>query len=192
MCPIMLLLVCYTLRVLHLLKGQDVVVLLKLIALRGGAKPTQAELAINLCMSASEVNAALKRLRKADLLSLDVTSDALKPNIKTCEEFLLHGVQYVFPVEAGQLVRGIPTAYAAPILNKELNFDESVIPVWPHIEGSAKGYLLKPLYSSVPKSFVKYPDTKLYDLLALVDAIRGGRAREKNIAKKKLVKILNE
>ncbi len=75
-----------------MLKGQDVVLLLKLIALRGRDKATQAELAVNLCISASEVNAALKRLKRAGLLVLDISSDELRPNIKACEEFLLHGV----------------------------------------------------------------------------------------------------
>lgn len=174
-----------------LLKGQDILLLLKLIALGEDEKYTQAELAVSLCMSASEVNAGLQRLKGSRLIYLEPKMNRLTPNIKACEEFLIHGLPYVFPGFLGEVVRGIPTSYAAPILNHELVFDESTIPVWPYYEGQAKGYLLKPLYSSIPKSFIKYPDKKLYDLLALVDAIRSGRAREREIAKKRLVSLLN-
>ncbi|NCB39610.1 MAG: hypothetical protein EOM80_12680 [Erysipelotrichia bacterium] len=45
-----------------------------------------------------------------------------------------------------------------------------------------------PLYKSVPKAAMA--DPYLYELLALVDAIRGGRAREKNLAVKELQKRL--
>ena len=41
-----------------------------------------------------------------------------------------------------------------------------------------------PLYSSVPKACKA--DPKLYELLALVDAIRDGRARERKIAVKEI------
>jgi hypothetical protein len=60
--------------------------------------------------------------------------------------------------------------------------------VWPCEFGTARGQSLKPLYVSVP-SAVKN-DSKLYELLALIDAIRAGRAREKEIAISELKKHL--
>jgi hypothetical protein len=57
-------------------------------------------------------------------------------------------------------------------------------PVWPDPEGSMRGYEFSPLYSSV--SHACKVDPNLYELLALVDAIRDGRARERKIAIKEI------
>jgi hypothetical protein len=47
---------------------------------------------------------------------------------------------------------------------------------------------LEPLYKSVP--YAARADEKLYDALALVDAIRSGRARERKRAEEMLHAIL--
>jgi hypothetical protein len=47
---------------------------------------------------------------------------------------------------------------------------------------------LAPLYKSVP--YAAKRDLKLYALLALVDAVRDGRARERNLAIKEIRKFL--
>ena len=57
-------------------------------------------------------------------------------------------------------------------------------PVWPDPEGDTRGHEFSPLYKSVPKAVKK--DNALYELLAIVDAIRDGRAREGEIAIKEL------
>ena len=56
-------------------------------------------------------------------------------------------------------------------------------------EGSMRGYGFSPLYRSVPKAVAH--DNALYELLALVDAIRDGRAREREMAVKELTARLN-
>jgi hypothetical protein len=61
--------------------------------------------------------------------------------------------------------------------------DQSV-PVWPDPDGKVKGASVQPLYASVVKAATN--DSALYDLLALVDAIRLGRARDRNIAEEEL------
>jgi hypothetical protein len=58
-------------------------------------------------------------------------------------------------------------------------------PVWPWHEGNTRGVGLEPLYKSVPQAALR--DPKLYQFLALVDAIRDGRARERKIAERDLV-----
>ncbi len=55
-----------------------------------------------------------------------------------------------------------------------------MVPVWPHASGDRRGYALTPLYRSVPDAALK--DAELYELLALTDAVRDGRARERKIA----------
>lgn len=42
----------------------------------------------------------------------------------------------------------------------------------------------------MPESVTKHPDPLFYDLLTLIDAIRSGRAREKQIAIQKISEIL--
>lgn len=49
------------------------------------------------------------------------------------------------------------------------------VPVWPFEQGSRRGYGFSPLYKKVPQAALK--DHELYELLALVDALREG-ARE--------------
>jgi hypothetical protein len=50
------------------------------------------------------------------------------------------------------------------------------------------GIALEPLYKTVPEASLR--DPSLYELLALVDAIRDGRARERKIAEKELINRL--
>ncbi len=100
-------------------------------------------------------------------------------------------MKYAFPAQLGEYTRGLATSYAAPIFKKRITLGQDPIPVWPHAEGNKRGWALKPLYPSVPQSLISYPDQAFYDLLALVDAIRQGRARERNIAAKLIREKLN-
>ncbi len=99
-------------------------------------------------------------------------------------EFLLHGVPYVFAASPGEVTRGMPTAWAAPVLAAQLTQSEGMSPVWPSPAGNVQGIAVKPLYRSVIKAVQRNPE--LYDLLALVDALRMGRARERRMAEGEL------
>ena len=50
--------------------------------------------------------------------------------------------------------------------------------------GSKRGYAFLPLYKKVPQAALK--DDELYQLLALVDALRDGGARERELAEREL------
>lgn len=164
------------------LKPQDVVVLLKL-AVHPNAEWTYQRLAVELLISQSEVHAAVRRAVAAKLMSNTAASG--RPVRAALLEFLVHGVKYAFPAKRGEFTRGMPTAHAAPPLNKSIvaNPNEPP-PVWPYAEGATRGYALAPLYPTVPQAAAK--DAPLYESLALVDAIRDGRARERNLATKEL------
>lgn len=162
-----------------MLKPQDIFILLKLIAL-GSQKWSFAALAKSLFMSSSEVHAGYKRAEKSQLIN-PITK---KPNLTALEEFLIHGIRYTFPVKRGELTRGLPTASAVEPLKGLLVTNEESIPVWPYAKGNVRGFAFEPLYKSVPQAVEL--DPKLYKLLALVDAIRGGRTRERAIATKEL------
>jgi hypothetical protein len=166
-----------------ILKPQDILVALKGSLIHG--KVTLAELARTLGLSASEVHASVKRGRQAQLVRQD--DDAFRTVRDNLLEFLIHGTRYAFPPDRGGLTRGMPTAHAAPILAAEFA-KTGAPPVWPDPLGTARGEAFSPLYRSVP--FAAKTDTHLYALLALVDAIRGGSARERAVATRLLTRQL--
>jgi hypothetical protein len=86
-------------------------------------------------------------------------------------------------------VRGIPTAAAAELLKSHFVDDGEPPPVWPYPEGSVRGLSFSPLYKSAPKAALR--DSRFYELLALCDAIRSGRTRERVLAVEMLRKALN-
>jgi hypothetical protein len=165
-----------------ILKPQDVVILLKLVAW-GPASWTYQRLAVELSISQSEAHAGVKRAVAARLMS-DATTAAGRPILPALREFLVHGVRYAYPPERGALTRGLPTGYAASPLSTLIVQPNEPPPVWPYAEGTVRGYSFSPLYSSVPAAAAR--DPKLYELLALVDALRDGRARERSLAVKEL------
>ncbi len=170
-----------------ILKPQDILVLLKLIAI-GRKAWSYSALALELGMSQSEVHSALKRTLQSGLAVK--RDEAIIPNIRNLEEFLIHGIQYVFVPERGALSRGMPTIHAAPPLDSDIVSDQEPPPVWPDAEGEVRGMTFSPLYKSVPKA--ARADQTLYELLVLIDALRGGQARERDIASKKLRKRLEK
>jgi hypothetical protein len=155
------------------LKPQDVLLLLK-IASDNNPAWNQKPVAEELGMSQSEVSEAVARCKYARLLDPKgkvVMKLALL-------ELLQYGLPYVFPQKPGPVVRGVPTSHSASPLKEEIKSTENY--VWPHGKGSVRGHSIIPLYRSVPEAALK--DRKLHELLALVDALRVGRAREKKLA----------
>jgi len=167
------------------LKPQDVLFLLKLVAM-GKKSWSFNKLSVELGMSPSEVHAAAKRALAARLAIKE--DDNIWPNTRNLEEFLMHGIQYVFIPERGEINRGMPTAYASSPMAKQFVVGKEFVPVWPDPEGEVRGESFTPLYKSAPVAAKN--DANLYELLALIDAIRGGRAREREVAKKEMKKRL--
>jgi hypothetical protein len=127
-------------------------VAVKAALLSPGVPFRHSEVASSLGLSRSEVHAAVSANR-TNLL-----------------EFLLHGVRYAYPAQAGGVTRGIPTGYAAPILREHFASTDTLPPVWPHPTGAVRGRSFEPLYSSVPTAAAN--DPSVYAAMALVDAIR--------------------
>jgi len=164
------------------MKPQDILVTLKLLV--SGWPKSFAELGQQLGMSASEAHEAFKRARQSGLIH----PDSKQPNKAALAEFLISGLKYIFPAQPGSRCRGMPTSYAAKPLRDEFMssnsspFKDDDVPVWPDPEGLQQGNELKPLYRSVPAAARN--DSKLYEWLALADALRSGRARERELAAK--------
>jgi len=154
------------------MRPQDVIVLLKLAIIKEGwlAK----DLSKSLKISPGEISESLNRSAIAGLLSADKKILMKKAFL----EFLEYGLKFVFPQKAGAVLRGIPTAHSAPPLIQLLTADELF--VWPYSKGEYRGQAIEPLYKTVPEISMK--DEKLYELLALTDALRIGKVREQKIA----------
>lgn len=162
------------------LKPQDLLVLLK-VAAHPPQRWTYAALGEALSMSASEAHACVKRAVASGLAVAPSRAEwsPLRPNLL---EFMLHGVRYVWPAALGPIKRGVPTAFGVEPLAGQLTAAVGEAPVWAHPEGKAKGPTLPPLYRTAPQAALA--DPALHRLLALLDALRTGRARERTLAAK--------
>jgi hypothetical protein len=159
------------------MRPQDVVILLKIVLL--GDKPWRySDISASLVISQSEVAEALNRSKQARLI------DASKKKVFRASfmEFLTYGLKYVFPAQPGAVVRGVPTAHSAKPLS-ELILSEEMY-VWPSPMGNIRGQSVVPLYANAIQAIRQ--DPQLYEMLALLDAIRVGRAREQKIAVEEL------
>ncbi len=160
---------------------QDIVVLLKIISL-GDEYWLQKPLADALGMSQSEVSKSVSRSVYAGLLD----PGGKKVRRLALFDFLQYGLAYAFPVQPGPVLKGVPTSHSAPPLNQIIQSTEHY--VWPSGKGIIRGQSITPLYPSVPEAVQK--DEKLHELLALADAFRVGRTREKALAIEDLKKRL--
>lgn len=160
------------------LKPQDLLVLLK-VAAHPPRRWTYAALGESLIMSASEAHASVKRALASGLAVAPARGEwsPVRPNLL---EFVLHGVRYVWPAALGPVKRGVPTAFGAEPMAGLLSVPPDEAPVWAHPSGSAKGPTLPPLYRTAPQAALA--DPALHRLLALLDALRTGRARERTLA----------
>ncbi len=163
------------------LKPQDFYVLLALLS-HGDSTTGYLELADQTGLAVSAVHASLKRAAVAQLVMFEARRPVvLKPQLR---EFVFYGAKYAFAPLWGTLTRGVPTAYGAAPLSDVIAASSDPVPVWPHPKGTLRGVGLTPLYPSVPDAALR--DKRLYAVLALFDALRSGRARERDAAQKLL------
>ena len=155
------------------MRPQDIVILLKLLTI---PEPEwqYRDLAASLYLSLSEISESLQRSHIAGL----VDETKRKVNRQSLMEFIRYGLPYVFPQVPGTMVTGIPTAHSYPSYSKIFASDMKF--VWPDMNGDTRGLAIQPLYPSLVKAVKK--DELLYKLLAAIDMIRVGRAREINLA----------
>lgn len=158
-----------------MLRPQDVLVALTLAA-HPGQEWTYGTLGQALGMSLSGVHSAVSRAGASGLVNLR-TRSVIAPALL---EFLIHGVRYVFPAERGRRTRGMVTGPSVGPLSKHLAANEEEPLVWPYARGKDRGESLKPLYDTVPEAAEKDPE--LYALLTVVDGLRVGGARVREVA----------
>lgn len=163
------------------MRPQDVVILLKMLTI-GQENWQFKDLAIGLGLSPAEISESLHRSHLAGL----VDETRRKVNRLSLTEFIQFGLHYVFPQAPGAMVNGVPTAhshtYFEPYFHAEFKY------VWPMASGEARGLAIEPLYAGQPTAALQ--DEKLYLLLACIDIVRVGRARETKMAMDVLKKHL--
>ena len=163
------------------MRPQDIPILLKIVALDHNDWQMTG-LANTLFISISEISESLNRSKLAGLIS----HTKKEINRQNLLEFLVHGIRYVFPLQPGTMVRGIPTAHAHPFMASI--FTSEIKYVWPAQNGDDIGLSIEPFYPRQSDAAIQ--DSALYKLLALVDVLRVGRAREINFAIDELKKII--
>ena len=126
-----------------------------------------------------------------------VADNAVRPHSHNLAEFALHGAKYAFAADKTKyafpavklpLVVGVPTSHSAPAF-AGVFAPGSTDFVWPHPNGSVRGVGVEPLHPSVP--FAAMQDAKLYEMLALFDALRVGKARERGMALERLQALID-
>lgn len=155
------------------MRPHDIAVLLK-IASKGADQWYMKDLAQELRISTSEISESINRSVIAGLLSSD------KKTLKKLAlmDFLNFGFTYVFPQRPGSITRGLGTAISAPPLNEKFFSDEKF--VWPYGKGNLRGQAIEPLHPKIPEACLDDPN--FYELMALVDTLRIGKVRERNLA----------
>jgi hypothetical protein len=140
------------------------------------------ELAKSTGISAGECHNAVRRLRLARLL----LTNGRRPAGEVLLSFLVHGAPFAFPPVLGSPTIGTATAHSAPAFQGKVDSPQGF--VWPDAAGTDRGQSLIPLFpgaSSLPNR-----NQPLYDLLALVDALRVGTTRIRGLASDMLAERL--
>lgn len=162
-----------------MLKPQDTLLAMKYWSLnRSGIYLPVRQLGEAIGISASEASKGAKRLISARLL---VERDkAFYVETNAFQEWLSYGVRYAYPIQSPGFGRGMPTAWNCPLITGAV-LPPSPPMVWSQPGGGLEGVFVEPIHSTV--SLAASNDDLLYQLAALVDAVRLGKPRELVIAR---------
>ena len=140
---------------------------------------TYQSMASVLGLSPSQIHASVGRLLISGLLNGKGLKG--KVNREALGNFIVHGARYAFPPVLGKVVRGIPTGASSSLFDPELLVHEDDLPiVWPHAHGDTRGTSLAPIHPCVPEAILR--DPALHKALVYFDALRMGKAREREAA----------
>lgn len=168
------------------LKPQDLLVLFKQVTQPEQVR-TYAALGDAVRISASQAHRSVQRCL-ASGLAMSKGRGEWQTVRAALLEFAVHGVRYAFPATLGPAKRGVATSFGTLPLSLHINSAPGEAPVWPHPKGESKGPSIPPISPTAPE--VALADPALHKLLALLDALRVGRARERDLARKLLTEAL--
>jgi hypothetical protein len=169
------------------LRPQDLVVACKLVSI-GKKTWTYAWLMKELSLSTSGTFNAIARLRKAGLVQGGLRTEGSEVRVvrKRLFDLLASGaIQAMFFPVKGEITRGVPTSVHAPPLknlaSSLVGVSDDLVPlVWPYSKGIVRGETLRPIHPSAIHASLT--DVGLYELLALIDVLRVGKAKERKAA----------
>jgi hypothetical protein len=168
-----------------MIKASDIYVLGGLLSQDGDW--TYRSLADRLHVPHPVVQRALSRAKAADLYSVERRGVHL-PHF---EEFAVHALRFVAPVQLGALVPGVPAAWAAePMARAIRSSGEEPPPVWPYAHGRARGQAIEPLHPSATEAVEEWP--QLGEILAVLDSLRARDPRVREVAEGLLARRLRE
>jgi len=168
-----------------MVKKADIYVLSGLLASEGGW--SYRSLADRLKVPHPVVQRGLARAREANLYS----DDRREVHLPHFEEFAIHALRFVASVQLGSLVPGVPAAWAAePMASAIHSSAEEPPPVWPHAQGRVRGQAIEPLHPAAPEAVEDWPE--LGEILALLDSLRAGDVRVRQVAEDLLARMLRE
>jgi hypothetical protein len=139
-----------------------------------------AHLAVLLGISKSTGHASIARLRRSGLVHR-VGRAGAEVAAGPALEFLQFGVGPAFPADTTPKARGVPTGFMALEEPHGGGLVDATPAVWPSPLGQTIGMGVTPLVPGAPDLRLREP--RLYRLLALVDALRLGDARERETAR---------
>jgi len=168
------------------LKPQDTLLVLKYWSLQQiGQQDSVRDIAESIGISASEVSKGSQRLIASRLVV--ERHGRVYAELGALLEWLCYGVRYAYPVESAGYGRGMATSWNSPELVSEIVPPNPPL-AWPVAGGDIDGILIKPIHASVP--FASSRDKKLYHVLSLIEAVRGGKPRELSIARRLLTDLI--
>ncbi len=153
----------------------DILVLLGLLRHEAG-NWTVRSLAQELGLPSASVQRSLDRLAATPAFD----ARRRRVSLGACDELFDHALRYLAPAEARGETRGLATSWAAPPLSKHLAPSDELPPVWPDPHGELRGLEVAPLHPAVIP--LARADSKMYELLALIDALRLGDTRTRGLA----------
>jgi biotin operon repressor len=159
------------------LAGADLLVALVLAA-HDDPTASVRQLGEEIGLSKSAVANSLRRLRALGLVKSD-GDRGRRLNKLALRDCLEHAVRWIAPATVGDFELGLPTAHAADVLAHKLAGDHDPV-VMPLPHGPVRGRAVPPIHPLAAAAAAR--DPKLYRLLAVVDALRIGRARDREIA----------
>ena len=136
--------------------------------------PPYTVLAAATLLSVGECHAAIRRLVAARLMN--PSQRRVVPELLS--RFLVVGVPHAFPALIGPSAVGVATAFSAAAFRASVAPPEAY--VWPDGNGHAEGLALTPLFAAAVRLPLR--NVALYEVLALIDALRVGDTRERQLA----------
>jgi hypothetical protein len=168
-----------------MIKKSDIYVLSGLLAHEG--EWSYRSLADRLHVPHPVVQRALSRTQDAGLYS----AERRAVHVPHFEEFALHALRFVAPTQMGALVPGVPAAWAAePMAGAIRSSGNEPPPVWPYARGQVRGQAIEPLHPAAPEAAEGWPE--LGEVLALLDSLRAGDARVRQVAGDLLLRTLQD